>query len=299
MLLSLLVLSHISTLVGYINNLIPVENRRKNIVEFLMDSKNLFDLEAAAKNDITGTKAVLAEVFKLLTPGPGCLYKRLDFYIITDIKILENLDSIVNDLIDTTSFFEKGFKIDMIQACVLKISNFLDAYKKVVGAKDLDLKIYFENFIPIGDFAKPLSKALLKLLPEKWEEKWGKDSIYGRLKKAIDEDDKAADDKVKTVDDDDKSGNDENKPAGDDKGKATGSEDLSPIAVDVDKKKSTDDENKPADESKSTDDGNKSAGNGGGGPVSGNLGKYFLIGTCIALPLIIIGVVIFFMLRKK
>ena len=62
-----------------------------------------------------------------------------------------------------------------------------------------------------------------------------------------------------------------------------------------------DDDDKAAlNKKKSTDDGNESGDNGSGdAPASGNLGKYFLIGTCIALPLIIIGVVIIFMLRKK
>ena len=137
-----------------------------------------------------------------------------------------------------TSRSRDEFKIG---ECVGHIANFLEAYNKIVEKKGENfINLHFSKFDPIGDFAKPLSKTLLKLLPEKWEEKWGKDSIYGRLKKAINEDDKATDDKVKTVDDEDlsadnenKSGNDENK-AGDNKGKATGSEDFSPIAVDVD-----------------------------------------------------------------
>ena len=238
-------LSPIAIDVYRINALIPNDKRRENTAKFLKDQENWTILEAAAKEDITRTKAVLAEVFKLLIPGP--LYEP-NVLIELDKGFLQKLDSEMNQIIHTnSSFFKKDceleIKVGQIQVCVKRIANFLVAYKKVVEDKDLR-ELFFKKSIPIGDFAEPLSKALKNLVPDVPEE----GSVYESLTNAIkDDDDKAA----------------------------------------LNKKKST-------------DDGNKSGDNGSGdAPASGNLGKYFLIGTCIALPLIIIGVVIIFMLRKK
>ena len=228
-----------------INNLVPLEKKRKTIFEFLMDPKNLSDLEALTKQNIPGTKAVLAEVFNLLVPGhDSCVYK-LRGALNHDIVELRNLDLKMADL--KKYLIEYFTWIVEIEKRVGHIANFLEAYKKVDEKDEKFKNLHFSKFISIGDFAKLLSEALLKLLPEKWEEKVGKDSFYGRLNEAIDKDDKAAVSKDKIAGVENKPADDKNKPT-DDKNKPTD-----------DKNKPTEDEKKPTeDENKSTEDEKKS-----------------------------------------
>jgi hypothetical protein len=250
-------LAYIPDYVDGINKLIPVEKRRINIFDFLKNSKNLIDLETAAKENIARSKAVLAEVFNLLISGsPGCLYEPKG-ELNSNIDILKDFSYRTSSLNHSkTRYFEIGEEIE-IDTYVGQILDFLVVYKEVDKKDDAFKKLHFTEFPPIGNFAEPLANALIYLFPEEGIQ--AGDNFYYKLYRAIFDDDEAA----------------------------------------VNENKSTDDGNKSTDDgNKSTDDGNKSDGNGDV-PASGNLGKYFLIGTCIALPLIIIGVVIIFMLRKK
>ena len=205
-------LSPIALVVERIDKLVPLEKKRKNIVEFLMNPKNLFDLKDVAKRDSPRTKPILSEVFKLFISGPdSCVYK-LRGALNHDIVELRNLDLKMADMNSYLSTYISDFKIwdeFDIGECVGHIGNFLEAYNDVEEKGKDFINRHFSEFISIGDFAKPLSKVLLKLLPKEWEKNWGKDSFYGRLNKAIDEDDKK--DKGKTADDENKSTEDEKK----------------------------------------------------------------------------------------
>ena len=104
------------------------------------------------------------------------LLRLLDFLDISNI-----LNTVELTMPDNTTVTHNHM---LVEPFVRRIAEFLTAYKKI--AEDKGLERFFDFIRPIGEFAKPLSKALKKLNPEKWED----DNFYGKLIEAIVSDEK-------------------------------------------------------------------------------------------------------------